>query len=266
LWIELALYALLALQVARLVWALLAPTGPFGDWRAKAPQIPGAQARQELFAAFDPFYRLAGADDGAVQQVTSLPLQLFGIRLNEGSGLGSAIIADEAGTQRSYAVGDEVAPGVTLKAVAFDHVVIERGGASEILYIDQSGSAAPSAATEDGDPALEPGDAVRKTDVEPGSEEAMTPDALLASVDMAPRLENGAITGIVVSARGNEALFAQAGFRSGDIVVRVNNNPVRGAGDIAALRKALVPGARLTLMVERGAATVPVALILPGKK
>jgi general secretion pathway protein C len=35
-------------------------------------------------------------------------------------------------------VGDEIAAGATLKAVAIDHVVLDRGGAEEVLYLDQS--------------------------------------------------------------------------------------------------------------------------------
>jgi general secretion pathway protein C len=265
--IEGALLALLAVQLARLVWVLVTPTGPAGDWQARMPHVPGPQARQALFAAFDPFYRLSGETGDTVQQVTSLPLQLFGIRFNEGSGLGAAIIADESGQQRSYAVGDEIAPGVTLKAVTYDHVVIERGGIAETLYIDQSdGGTAPVPAAASAGAPLPP--MVRPAaPAGPGADGGSpTPDAILGAIDMAPRLEKGAVTGIVLSPRGDPAGFARAGFQSGDIVAQVNSTPVRSAADIAALRSAIVPGARLTLMVERGAATVPIAIILPGKK
>src|SRR3546814_7019489 len=84
----------------------------------------------------DPFYRGGPPQaDGGV--VTSLALTVYGIRLNEGSGLGSAIVAGPNGVQNSFAVGEEIMPGVVLKAVAFDHITIDRGGAEEQVFLDQ---------------------------------------------------------------------------------------------------------------------------------
>ncbi|BAK66049.1 putative general secretion pathway protein C [Sphingobium sp. SYK-6] len=263
-WIEAALLVMLLIQFARLLWALVTPVGLYGDWRAREPVVVSADARKALFAGFDPFFRAgvaAGAGEGGAQQVTSLPLQLFGISLNEASGGGSAIIASEGGEQTSYAVGDEIAPGVTLKSVQFDHVVIERGGVTETLYIDQSGGdgSGDAAGAPDGgapaDNAAQPGPG--------GGAGALTPEGILGAVSMVPRSENGRVTGIVVGAQGDAGILSRAGFRPGDIIVQVSGQPVRSAGDIQALQESLRPGARLSLMVERGSATVPISLILP---
>ena len=72
-----------------------------------------------------------------------LALTLFATRATPGGG-GTAIIAGGDGLQQVYRVGAEVQPGVTLAAVAFDHVELSRNGARELLYLDQSGPA-PSA-------------------------------------------------------------------------------------------------------------------------
>ncbi|QJB70380.1 type II secretion system protein N [Parasphingorhabdus halotolerans] len=127
---------LLVIQLIRLVWAVLVPLGPVGDWQANEVQVLSPQSRLALFTSFDPFFRSAPAQSGNV--VTSLQLTLFGIRMNEGSGLGSAILAGPDGVQESYAVGDEIVAGAKLHNVQFDHVVIDRGGALESLYMDQS--------------------------------------------------------------------------------------------------------------------------------
>ncbi len=68
------------------------------------------------------------------------------------------------------------------------------------------------------------------------------------------------MTGIVVSPRGDGALFRAAGFRDGDIIVSVNGQQVSSTSDIAALKRRIVPGARLSVEVERGADTVPLAI------
>ena len=265
-WIEAVLLVLLMIQVARLLWALGTPVGLFGEWQAREPVVVSGDARRALFAGFDPFFR-AGASGEAgqqVQQVTALPLTLYGTRLNEASGQGSAIIANGEGEQISYAVGEEIAPGVTLKAVMFDHVVIERGGASETLYIDQSSGADEGGNSADAPP---PGPGPGpQAGAAPPPAGPLTPEKLISAVSLMPRTENGRITGIVVGAQGQPEIFAQAGFRQGDIIVQVNGQPVRGAGDIETLQNALRPGSRLSLMVERGSATVPVAIILPDSR
>jgi len=254
----------LAVQIARLFWVMLAPAGAFGDWRPFEPAIPGAQARSALFASFDPFYRQLPAA-GDVQTVTSLPFRLYGIRLNESSGLGSAIIADEAGLQSAFAVGEEIAPGVILKAVSFDHVTISRGGVDEALYIDQSGGDAPVVGSAPAAPPT-PDQPMLGNPAPAAMSDSLSPQALLSGVALAPRTEKGAITGVVLSPQGAGDIFARAGFRPGDIVAQINGNPIRSAEDIVALKSAIRPGARLSLMVERGAATVPIAIIIPDNK
>lgn len=270
--LEGALWALLAIQIARLCWALFTPLGPLGEWRGRQPAVPPPAARQALFAGMDPFFRNA-ADEGAAApagQVTSLPLQLFGIRLDEGSGLGSAIVATPDGVQASFAVGEEILPGVRLKAVAFDHVVIARGGAEESLYLDQSAPAPPAPAA----PApTAPTDAPAGSPASPARSQAspsvgssgVAASRLLASVSFLPRAAGKAVTGIVVAPRGQGDELPRAGLQPGDIITQINGRPVGSPADIPSLTAMLKPGARVSLLVERGAQTVPVALILENK-
>ncbi|HEX7782165.1 MAG TPA: type II secretion system protein N [Sphingobium sp.] len=282
--VEWLLLALLAIQLARLVWAVLTPVGSFGDWRGRHATIPAPAARQALFAAFDPFYRTTGgAQPSSV--VTSLALTLYGTRVNEGSGIGSAIIATPDGVQNSFAVGDEIMPGVVLKDVAFDHVVIDRSGASETIFLDQS-VAAPVA-----DPAADPAAPDAQNPANPQSAAPpiqqgggrpqpadMTPPAasqeppprrdpgigaIKTDIGFAPRTQGGKVTGLVLSPRG--PAFHAAGFQPGDIISQVNGRPISSAADLKALQAQLVPGARISLSVERGASVVPIALIPQGQ-
>ena len=120
---EVVLVLAIAGASVALLWALLRPLGPVGRWQA----VRGTPVISDpsLLTRFDPFFRNAGA--GGPSAVTSLPLKLFGIRLDQAMGRGSAIIATPEGVQSSYAVGDEIVPGVKLKSVAFDHITLERG-------------------------------------------------------------------------------------------------------------------------------------------
>ncbi len=256
--VEMLLLAGLMLQAARLVWAVVTPVGPAGPWEGRQAEILSPAARQALFAGFDPFFR-AEAPQAGNAVVTSLALTLYGIRLNEGSGLGSAIIAAPDGIQNSVAVGEEIMPGVILKAVAFDHVVIDRGGVEEQLFIDQSQPAPEAAPADTGAPAS----AAPMTPAPQPPTGSPTADSLKRDIGFVPRSQNGRITGLVVTPKGPG--FAAAGFQSGDIITQVNGRAIGSAGDLVVLQNQIAPGARISLTVERGAAVVPIALTLQGQ-
>lgn len=251
--------ALLIWQLVRLLWTLLTPLSPLGAWQPQAAVIASPAERRALFVSFDPFFR-TNAQGPASATVTALGLTLFGINLNEATGGGSAIIAGEDGVQTSYAVGDEIAPGVKLVGVAFDHVLLDRGGARESLFLDQSGdAAAASPATPLPAPTPEVGPAAAGGANANGE---MSPATLKAGVGFAPRTENGRVTGLVVQPQGDGATFRAAGLRPGDVIRSVNGRPIGSASDAAALANQIAPGARLALEVERGASVVPVAIFL----
>ena len=238
------LAVLLLVQAVRLIWLVLTPLGPVGDYRANDIEILSPQSRLTLFSSFDPFFRNGAAQSANV--VTSLQLTLFGIRMNEASGLGSAILSGPDGVQENYVVGEEIMSGVTRNSVAFDHVIINRGGVLESLYLDQS------------IPAQTVGIEGSEATVAP----ALGSNQIPGIASLAPRNEQGRVTGIVISPLGDGSLFESAGFRNGDIIVSINGNPVGSTSDMETLKSQIQPGARLSVEVERGANTVPIAVNL----
>jgi general secretion pathway protein C len=127
------LLLLLGWQIARLVLVLMTPAGPLGP----PPATAGASGKdREVAMRFDPFFRQTS--EAASGVVTSLPLKLFGTRIDFATGRGSAIIATPDGVQSSYLVGETVISGAKLASVAGDHVEIDRNGTRERLYLDQS--------------------------------------------------------------------------------------------------------------------------------
>lgn len=233
-----------------LLWALIRPLGPVGRWQlARSSPIV---VDPMLLTRFDPFFRDTGANTPAA--VTSLALKLFGIRVDQAMGRGSAIVATPDGVQSSYAVGDEIVPGVKLKSVAFDHIVLARGGVDEQLFLDQS-VAAPVAGGTPASPAPTPPGA-------PAPSAQITPQALAEGIAFAPRNEKGA-AGLVVAPKGSGTLFAQTGLVQGDVVTQINGQPVRSANDVADAVVRVAPGGRLNFMIERNGTTMNVSAGAP---
>lgn len=245
-WLKAILLALVAVQIARLIWILVTPLGPVGRWLPPAPPTIPASAQLALLSTFDPFATAQAQSSAAAPAPAASGLTLFGTRMSLGGAPGSAIIAGSDGVQNSYAVGDEIAPGVRLLSVGFDFVLVGGNGAEQRLAME--GADPPQAAATPAAGAA-------------GAALALTPAAIRNNVALAPRLVSGRVSGFLVSATGNPAVLARTGLRDGDVITQVNGRPLT---DPSALLSQLSPDARLSLTVERGAATVPVALLLEG--
>lgn len=249
---ELLLLAGLAAQGARLVWAIVTPVSPLGDWRP-AP-VAEVAAPVALINGFDPFFRLGAASGPAV--VTSLQLTLFGTRVDEAMGKGSAILAGADGVQRAIAVGEEIQPGVVLRAVAFDHVTIDRGGASEDLFLDQSGAAPVAGA---------PGAPAAGVPPQPGAGVPLA--QLRQEIGFIPRIDSGRVSGLVVRPQGSGAAFRAAGLREGDVITSLGGRPVSGPDDVERVMRDFTAGGNVPIVVERGQETLPLAIAVaaPGQ-
>ncbi len=254
--LELVFLSLLALQCARLAWTMLTPVGPVGDWRAGSELRAAVPGSATLLSTFDPFFRLAGQAGPVV--VTSLSLKLYGVREDRSSGRGSAIISIPDGTQRSFAVGDEIVPGVTLTAVGFDNVTITRNGAAEQLFMDQSG-AAPIVGVP---PSLQPPVAVPLAPIiVPSSAPPAPPPArdLSADIRFQPRTNGGQMTGIVVQPQGAGAGLRALGLAPGDVILSVNGQRLTSPDQAGQLAGQLGAGA-VRVQVERAGRVVPLTL------
>jgi general secretion pathway protein C len=244
LWLKALLLAGIAVQLVRLLWVLATPVGPFGDWQPAAARLLPPQTQAAVLAAVDPFNR--GVSPGAIAApaAPAVEMTLFGVRA-DARGSGSAILGAADGEQTSFVVGEEVAPGVRLASVGFDHVVLDRGGQQQTIYMEgaEGADTAPSASA--------------TTAASPAGGQPFA---------LRPRMSGDRVTGVMVAPGANQALFQAAGFQSGDVIVAVNGARITSQIDVQQLQSSAVPGARLLLTVERGAQAVPIALNIPGSQ
>jgi general secretion pathway protein C len=251
-WLKALLVAVLAIQVARLIWVAVTPAGPLGEWRPSSAAVMPPAAQAAIIAAVNPFDRQAAG--AAVAQLPS-DLKLFGVRASAGALPGGAIVGLPDGQQVSASVGETIMPGVVLVAVGFDYADVERQGARQRLFIDQDKPAQTLGA------AGAPVTAASAGAATPGPP---TVESVRAAVNFAPRQSGGGVSGITVAPAGDQAAFAALGFRPGDVIVAVNGARIASASDLAQLQQSLAPGARLALTVERGGVQVPITLSLAG--
>lgn len=252
--LEIVLISLLAVQCARLVWAVATPVGPVGDWRSNAGVPTLGAPDMALFETFDPFFRLEG--NGRVV-VTDLDVRLFGIRQDQASGRGSAIIALPNGDQDSYLVGDEIMPGVTLESVDFDFVTISRNGSSEQIFLDQSSAPATSTAASSSErPAVTPPRPAQPSAPGRTAAERITPSQLASGTQISPRREGNRLTGIVLQPSGsNDTALRAAGFEPGDVIISINGERIQEMGQAVSFANALGTGDGF-VQVERNGETV----------
>jgi general secretion pathway protein C len=257
--LELVLLSLLALQCARLLWAMVTPVDPVGAWQTSAALRPVAQSTA-LLGTFDPFFRLSGAGPTVV---TSLNLKLFGVREDRATGRGSAIIALPDGQQRSFAVGEEIIPGVKLAAVTFDGVTVDRGGTMEQLFLDQSQSAqVVGGVTQPQVAQMAPTDprAMRPDVIAPPGvivTPAPSPSPTTVGTQFQPRLQGGRVTGVTVDGAGPSAdALRAAGLQQGDVILSVNGQRISSPDQARALA-GQVGGGEVSLQIQRGGRTIP---------
>ena len=254
---ELALLAGLTFILARLIW-LIAFGASAADFQqdasgnrlaVRAPAYVADLSRlreTDLFADRRLGAAPAEADQSSVQE-TQLNLTLRGIRRGATPDSGGAIIQTPDNRQRFFAAGQSILDGVRLDEVHVDHVLIERRGVIESLYLrDEDGGAgrAVSRRTETTAPAAHGGE-------------------MIAGLFRAePVREAGRVTGYRVS-EGSPTVLAALGVRNGDVLTAINDRPVSEISDLGAEFARLRGEDRVALTINRGGLPLSVQVELP---
>lgn len=260
-WVTVFLILLLAYALARLTWALLAPApltlpvpvvpptqvAAAGNAEAPAASALARVAALHLFGQAE----VREAETVAVPADTPdtrLNLSLKGVVAATPVERGLALIADERGNERHYAVGAELPGGATLEQVHGDRVVLRRAGRFEQLRLPRdaplSGEAPAVLVPE---PMAQPGaipEATRQQWLE-------DPRTLFDMVQAQPVMQDGSIRGFAISPRRDARAFRQAGLRPGDVVTSINGVTIAGMTDPAAMMELLAGASELRLDIER---------------
>jgi general secretion pathway protein C len=234
-----ALTLVLAWQLAHWTWVFVAP--PAASAPASAP--PAAvdlAAIAKLFGAAAP---AQGSPDG---------MELKGVVAPTPGVAASAIFAARAGKDVSVFIGDDVRPGVKLAEVHPDHVIVSRSGVRERIDLATARStAAPHA--------LAAARGFRINVSRAGTnayslsrrelDEALRDPAQLQYLGQIGMPPGG---GVRMEAAPPDSLAAKLGLRPGDVIRKVNGQPVASTGDLARLYQQFGTLSQIQADVQRG--------------
>ena len=231
--LEATLLALLALQVARLLWLFL-PASPIGEAVQPEPATDAA------LPAIDMFYRndMPGsvlADAGGYS--------LRGLRIDADGG--SAILADASGHQQAYKIGEHVAPGLVLERVGRGHVSLRGTGGLQRLELP-----APRNSTHPA--ALPPSLATTRT---ASDTSAPDPASLLAQAGLSANAGGG----YTINPRGDSGPLQAAGLQAGDVIEAIDGQDLT-AERIGSLQDEIAPGKAVSLTIRRDGQTRTITL------
>jgi general secretion pathway protein C len=249
---------LIGRAAADLVWVLM-PTPQAARWQpppaapsaARASEGPdlNALANAGLFGR----YQAPAATSGSLLSAPDTPLNLtlIGLLADDREQYSRALISQN-NDEQAYAVGDDVARGVTLQAIFPDRVILSRNGRLETLRLDRDKPG------EGGDAAPPP---VAQADDRPGGQpplaqirDEVLKDPAKASeyVRVQPANVGGQLKGYRVYPGKDRSAFTAAGLRPGDLVTSVNGVQLDDPAKALQMLGDLSQAGQVNLVVERG--------------
>ncbi len=262
--VSLLLLALIALQLAKLTWQIVAPEPEArvppttNTSQQTAPRSAGRVNYGNRIASLHLFGEAQITAEQLPQDApeTRLNLKLHGVYATDSEDA-MAVISGGRNDEKYYHIGDDVAGGAKLKAVYADRVILERNAQLETLRMPKAKDTGNSSITttvptktRPGRPRIRPGvtsDAVSnfgagKSFSEVRSDVLKNPARLNDLVKATPHSEGGQFIGYRITPKRKSELFTRIGLENGDIITGVNgmtlDNPGKGLKALHQLRSA----------------------------
>ena len=251
----LALVALAAWLLARLVLALAVPDSRYLPVRTAAP----AQASQSAVASYDfstnPFAAGdveeadAGPDLSNDAPETTLNLTLTGRRAGPN---GAAYIRTPDGNEDTYYIDDTVMNGVVLRRVLPTYVLLDVNGQAQRLTLEE--------VKQDRRNAGQTAETARQL----STLKSLSAEDLLRQFNVDSVKENGQTVGVTLSPRSSGIDIRDYGFRRGDVFTQIGSRSLAvDRVDLAALRREVSSGRPVTVSFLRDGE--PMSLTLGGR-
>ena len=257
--VTLLLVALLAWQLAALLWTLM-PLPKSAAWSPAPGFVDPAPPKSALNVdalvnahLFGQYQASASAASLANAPDTQLNFTLLGILAGTTEAESLALIAKDSTDEGAYSIGDDVSPGVNLQAIFPDRVILSRQGRLETLRLDKdSPSNAPvfNAVTNTSEP--QEGTPAAAQMLAQIKEQVLTDPSKAANfIRVQPMSGDGGLKGYRVYPGPERGAFNAAGLKPGDVVTAINGTPLSDPGQALQLLQSLSQSSALSLTIDR---------------
>ena len=241
------LVLVIAWQLAHWTWVFFTPAPTIADTSADSSVDLAIAAR--LFGG--------SATGGTTGSGSSTGLRLKGVIAPTPGVAASAIFSTGAGKDFSVFLGAEVQKGVKLSEVYPDHVIVSRGGVEMRVDLEAPRSAAASASR----PSRAAGFKlnVARSGANSFSLSRKELDEALRDPNQLNYLGQIGVPpggGVRMEAAPAGSLAQKLGLQPGDMIRKVNGQPVASAGDLARLYQQFASLSAVQAEIQRGSATV----------
>lgn len=241
-----ALTLVLAFQLAHWTWVFIAP-----------PQVattPQPDASVDLAA----IAKLFGAAPPSSGVASTSGLRLKGVVAPDGGPIASAIFSTGSGKDIAVFVEREIQPGLTLLEVKPDHVIVSRNGVRERIELEAARSMAAAPSRGGARPGgfrinvARAGESSYSFSRKELDEALRDPNQLsyLGAIGMPPG------GGVRLEAAPSGSLAQKLGLQPGDIIRRINGQPVAGSGDLARFYQQFATTSVINAEIQRGSQTL----------
>ena len=181
-------------------------------------------------------------------ELTSLKIALLGTVTGSEQNAFAVIEETDKRKQGLYKIGDSV-QNATVKKILREKVVLRVGTKDEILTMEESAASRrdrgrrPSKSTERGTTIM-----VSRKDIQSSLKDI---NKLMSQVRIRPHFKDGKSDGLSVSRIKGGSIFSKLGLRNGDIVQKINGEPINSPDEVLVLYEKLKSGSRVSLEVTR---------------
>lgn len=239
-----SLVVLLAILVVRLIFALITPL-PMPSATPSVMAEGRVQTDLTIFTRFDPFQGNVPAPEIApVEQAeeTRLNLKLYGTFLGDAP---SAIVQGSNNRQGVYFLGDEIAPGVTIREIRPNQILLDRRGALETLTLENR-------------------DAIQQSTPVPLRPVMPSPAGFPDVSDFIRIQPDPDGNGVLLFAGRQPQFFEAAGLQNGDRLLAIDSAALTAGGSQIAGLPAKLSQGPVPITIERNGTRLELELELTG--
>jgi general secretion pathway protein C len=217
---------------------------------SKGSPLSGFQVITErnLFGSLDKTSKDVNEEEIEALEPTSLKVALLGTVTGNEQNAFAVIEETDKRKQGLYKIGDSV-QNATVKTILREKVVLRVGTKDEILTMEESAASRrekgrePSKTAERGNTIT-----VSRKDIQSSLKDI---NELMSQVRIRPHFKEGKSDGLSVSRIKGGSIFSKLGLRNGDIVQKINDEPINSPDEVLALYEKLKSGSRVSLEVTR---------------